>query len=128
MSASAHFMPITPRHQRLLAALDAQRKVDHLGGIGWKALIDDDEAFDAEMLFLPLLMRGLIEDLSKTDLGPAGGRLFVRITPLGRVCSAFGVMLRDPRITTEAEMKKYAEELPPPTIGPDPNEEKEAIA
>ena len=86
--ASAHFTcSITPRHQRL-AALDAQRKVDHLGGIGWKALIDDDEAFDAEMLFLLALMRGLIEDLSKTDLGPAGGRLFVRITPLGRVCSA----------------------------------------
>jgi len=105
MSASEHFMPIIPRHKRLLEDLRAQKARDFLGGIGWGALKDEDEPFTYEELFTPLMQRGLIEDLSATELG-AGGKYFVRITALGERCLSLGVMLKYPRHTTEQEIQK----------------------
>jgi hypothetical protein len=104
--SSQNFMPIMPRHQRILGALEMRRHVDMFGGIGWKGLLDDEEVFDFDVLFQPLIDRGLIEDLSDTEMGPAG-RYFVRITPLGRICNGIGLMLRAPRVTSEAELHKF---------------------
>jgi hypothetical protein len=101
----------------VLQVLAAQRKKDHLGGIGWGALRDEEEPFTYEQIINPLLERGLIEDLTATDLGSAG-KYFVRITPLGIVCLGLGVMLRDPRRVTDAELKALS--VPPP---PSPGEE-----
>jgi hypothetical protein len=118
MSVSEHFIVIMPRHQRILGALELQRAVDCYGGIGWKGLLDEDEVLDFDVLFKPLVERGLVEDLGATELGP-GGRYFVRITALGRICNAIGMMLREPRITTEAELRKYGV-LPSPPALPQP--------
>lgn len=101
---------IIPRHLRILGALIERRRIDQFGCIGWKGLLDDPETFTTNQIFTPLLERGLIEDMTET-MG-AGGKYFVRITPLGQFCYGIGYMLRDARATTEAEIQKYI--LPPP--------------
>jgi hypothetical protein len=137
-------MEIPPRHRRALEMLREQKTRDSLGGIGKGALRDEDEPFTLEQIADPLLQRGLIEDLTWTDLG-AGGKYFVRITPLGEACLGLGYMLRETRKATLAECKGIAEQAAittpePMTLGPppdasmrvrilaDPNDEKEAIA
>jgi hypothetical protein len=104
-------MHIIPRHLRVLQELAAQKKKDQLGGIGWGALRDEDDPLTYQQLFIPLIERGLIEDLTGTELGTAG-KYFVRLTPLGSVCLSMGVMLRAPRPADAAELK--ALHLPPP--------------
>lgn len=111
MSHSERFMPIIPRHLRILGTLIARRKIDQFGGIGWRGLLDEPETFTMDELFKPLLERGLIEDLSRTEMGN-GGAYFVRITPLGQFCYGLGYMLRDARVATELELNKYI--APPP--------------
>lgn len=106
-----HFMLIIPRHRQALQLLMDQRKKDAFGGIGVGALREEDDVFTLGQIVNPLMDRGLIEDLSRTELG-AGGKYFVRLTPLGAYCLGMGYMLRVPRKSTEAEMKKYAGELP----------------
>jgi hypothetical protein len=106
LSLSEHFMPIIPRHIRLLERLHDQLKADQYGGIGWRGLMDENEPFTIDQLFKPLMERGMVEDLSKTDLGKAGV-YFVRITPLGLKCLHLGVMLKEQRVTTEQEIAKY---------------------
>lgn len=126
--SNVHFMPIPPRHRRALEMLLVQRHHDAFGGIGIGAMRDDDEPFTLEQIVEPLMVRGLIEDLTWTDLRE-DGKYFVRLTKLGEFCLGVGYMLREPRLTSEAEMRKYAAELPPPSSNPyDPNDEKEAIA
>jgi hypothetical protein len=105
----SHFMLMTPRHKQALALLVEQKKRDHLGGIGVGALREEDEAYTLAQIVEPLAVRGLIEDLTKTPLGP-GGKYFVRITPLGEYCLNVGHMMREARPSTIAEMKKYASE------------------
>jgi hypothetical protein len=124
--AAELFMPISPRHRRALEMLVEQKKRDSLGGIGIAALHDEDDVFTLEQITEPLMERGLIEDLTWTDL-EAAGKYFVRITPLGDVCLAFGQMLREPRIVSDKAMKMLLQ--PPASANPhDPNEEREAIA
>lgn len=97
---------------RILARLIEQAKADMFGSIGWKALIEDEDDWTMDELFLPLLQRGLIEDLTAVpDLGPKGGKYFVRITPLGGLCYSLGFMLKDRHKGTEKEIQKYADEL-----------------
>lgn len=108
------FMVIPPRHQRaleLLAVIARQPSRDILGAIGVAALRDEDEPFTLEQIVQPLWERGLIEDLTETELG-SGGRYFVRITTLGVVCLGLGMMLRDPRKVTEAEIQGLQLEMP----------------
>jgi hypothetical protein len=102
---SEQFIHIMPRHQRLLAALFEQRKYDPFGGIGWRALMDEDEQFTPEQLFGPLLERGLIEDLTEAHK-MASGKYFVHITALGIACMNFGQMLREPRRPDSHELKQ----------------------
>ena len=104
--AMALFMPIIPRHHRLLTRLVEQKKVDRLGCIGWRGLMDEEESFTVDQLFLPLAERGLIENLSQTELGNAGVH-FVRITPMGEHCLGLGYMLRDPREMTGYELTQF---------------------
>ena len=141
MAASDYFMPIPPRYRRALEMLVEQKKHDALGGIGVAALRDEDEPFSLEQIIQPLWDRGLIEDLTSTDLGSAG-KYFVRITRLGELCLGLGYMLRAARNSSEAEIakltaadageqSKVAETLniAKPSNNPyDPNEEREAIA
>ena len=103
---------IIPRHLRILGRLVDQRRVDRYGCIGWRGLLDDPEAFTMDQLFKPLMERGLIEDLSQTELGK-GGTHFVRITPLGAFCYGIGYMLKDARPTTELEIRKYISDVAP---------------
>ena len=137
MTVRAQFIEILPRHRRALEmlasiALDAKR--DILGCIGFLALRDEGDQFTLEQIAEPLLVRGLIEDLSGTEMGDSG-KYFVRITPLGAFCLGVGLMLRDSRKSTVAEMKKYLTPeagdvaIPRPAFeNPhDPNEEQEAI-
>ena len=111
---------IIPRHLRILGALIERRKVDMFGCIGWRGLLDDPESFTMEQIFRPLVERGLIEDMSNTEMGGAGS-YFVRITPLGQFCYGIGYMIKDARVTTELEIQKYIsgtptrfEEIEPP--------------
>jgi hypothetical protein len=114
-----------------------QRKHDGLGSIGKGALRDEDEPFTLEQIVDPLFERGLIEDLTWTDLGE-GGKYFVRLTKLGEACLGMGIMLREVRKTTYNEWKTLTTgaatitTLPPGAAERlakhDPNEEKEAIA
>jgi hypothetical protein len=106
-------MVIIPRHLRVLQELAAQKKKDLLGGMGWGALKDEAEPFSDDMLFGPLLERGLIEDLTATELGK-GGNFFVRITPLGMLCMGLGLMLQESRKPTDAELKALRLPAPPP--------------
>jgi hypothetical protein len=106
VSVSEHFVPIIPRHRRLLEKLREQLKVDEYGGMGWRGLMDEDEEFTIDQLFKPLMERGMVEDLSHTALGNAG-IYFVRITRTGLKCLSLGVMPKDPRPTTELEIDKY---------------------
>jgi hypothetical protein len=132
-----NFMPIPPRHQRALEMLRAQRLRDNLGAIGKGAMRDDDDVLTLEQIVDPLWERGLIEDLTWTDLKESG-KYFLRLTQLGDICLSLGYMLRDPRKVTLAEMKFLAGQettittLPPGTAERlakyDANEEKEAIA
>jgi hypothetical protein len=142
MPVSDRFMPIPPRHQRALELLREQRKHDGLGCIGTGALRDDDDdPFTIEQIAGPLFERGLIEDLTWTDLGE-GGKYFVRITNAGLVCLGLGYMLREPRKVSEAELKRLgaADQKEQEQVAADlsfakkstnphdPNEEREAIA
>jgi hypothetical protein len=143
MATRAQFMEIIPRHRRaleFLAALALQPGRDPLGCIGVAALRDEDEPFTLEQIVNPLFDRGLIEDLTATELG-RGGKYFVRITKLGAFCLGLGIMLRDARKSSELEIKKLLQppaEMPePPTVDMrvrildnphDPNDEHEAIA
>ena len=113
MSVMDQFMQITPRHQLALEVLREHKKRDYLGGIGWAALRDEDEPFSLEQIVVPLLERGLVEDLTRTELGVNAGKLFCRITPLGVYCLGVGYMLKEPRIITEASMKATARSEPP---------------
>jgi hypothetical protein len=132
---SAKFIVIPPRHRRALEMLREQKQRDHLGGIGKGALRDEDEPFTLEQIADPLMNRGLIEDLTWTDL-KEGGKYFVRITPLGEACLGLGYMLRETRKPTLAECKGIAEQAQITTPSPaserlakhDASEEKEAIA
>jgi hypothetical protein len=114
MSLAEFFMPIIPRHRRLLERLAEQLKKDRYGAIGWRGLMDEDEPFTVDQLFKPLQERGLVEDLTATDLGKAGV-YFVHITPLGLRCLGMGLMLKEPRIVSEKEMNKYIS-APPATV------------
>jgi hypothetical protein len=105
MTVSEQFIAIMPRHQRLLADLYVQRKYDLFGGIGWRALMDEEEQFTPEQLFSPLLERGLIEDLTEVHKMETG-KYFVHITALGIACMNFGKMLREPRKPDNHEMKQ----------------------
>jgi hypothetical protein len=132
-----NFMVIPPRYQRALEMLRAQRLRDNLGAIGKGAMRDEDDVLTLEQIVDPLWERGLIEDLTWTDL-KEGGKYFVRLTQLGDICLSLGYMLREPRKVTLAEMKFLAGQetrittLPPGTSERlakyDANEEKEAIA
>jgi hypothetical protein len=134
---SAKFMVIPPRHQRALEMLRAQRLRDPLGAIGKGAMRDEDEPFTLEQIVKPLFERGLIEDLTWTDLHEAG-KYFVRLTQLGDICLSLGYMLRETRKPTLAEWKGLMTEQAPITTLPpgtaerlaqhDANQEKEAIA
>lgn len=137
MTVRAKFVEILPRHRRALEmlasiALDAKR--DIFGCIGFPALRDEDDVFTLEQIVDPLLVRGLIEDLTGTEMGDSG-KYFVRITPLGAFCLGVGLMLRDARKSTPEEMKKYLTPIegdvaiPRPAFNNphDPNEEREAI-
>jgi hypothetical protein len=134
---SAKFMVIPPRYQRALEMLRAQRLRDPLGAIGKGAMRDEDEPFTLEQIVKPLFERGLIEDLTWTDLHEAG-KYFVRLTQLGDICLSLGYMLRESRQVTLAEMRFLAGQektittLPPGTTERlaqhDANQEKEAIA
>lgn len=106
-------IPIIPRHLRILAELIERRKVDQYGCIGWRGLMDNPEVFTMDQLFTPLLKRGLIEDLSKTPMGN-GGAYFVRITPLGQFCYGIGYMIKEPRESTELEIRKYIADVAVP--------------
>ena len=113
-SVKERFMVIPPRHHRaleLLAVIAKQPSRDILGAIGVGALHDEDEPFTLEQIVKPLFERGLIEDLTETELG-AGGKYFVRITALGVVCLGLGMMLRDGRKATEAEIRGLQLETP----------------
>jgi hypothetical protein len=103
---------IIPRHLRILGALIERRKVDMFGCIGWKGLLDDPESFTMDQIFRPLVERGLIEDMSSTEMGNAGS-YFVRITPLGQFCYCIGYMLKEPRVASELEIKKYISDVAP---------------
>jgi hypothetical protein len=92
MAVLEHFLEIIPRHRRALEQLREQKKRDALGGIGWAALRDEEDTFTLEQICAPLLERGLL-------------------------CLGMGYMLKVPRVTTEAEIKKYIEELPKPADG-----------
>jgi hypothetical protein len=133
---SAKFMVIPPRYQRALEMLRAQRLRDPLGAIGRGAMRDEDEPFTLEQIVDPLWERGLIEDLTWTDLHE-GGKYFVRLTQLGDICLSLGYMLREPRKVTLGEMRFLAGQETITTLKPgtaerlakhDANEEKEAIA
>jgi hypothetical protein len=116
MNTREQFMVIMPRHLRILTELTAvkttaQKMGDTLDAIGWGALRDEDDPLSYDQLFGPLLNRGLIEDLTATELG-SGGKYFVRITPLGIVCMNLGLMLRDERKLTLEELKVISQPAP----------------
>lgn len=97
------FLVIPPRHLRALEFLMQQKKRDALGGIGIGAMREEDEPFALEQIIDPLWDRGLIEDLTDTELG-AAGKHFIRITLLGEVCLGMGFMLREPRRMDDTEL------------------------
>lgn len=118
------FMAIPPRHQRaleMLAVISRQPR-DIYGAIGVAALRDEDEPFTLEQIVSPLMERGLIEDLSQTELGK-GGKYFVRITRLGEICLSLGYMLREPRKVADPELKTLSDGLPR-EAEPNPGEEE----
>ena len=101
------YMPIPPRHARALGMLIEQWKRDRLGAIGMGALREDDDTLTLEQIVQPLWDRGLIEDLTATEMGQPG-KYFVRITPLGKVCFDVGHMPRDPRKPSDDELKSLS--------------------
>jgi hypothetical protein len=104
MSVVDLFVPIIPRHIRLLERLVEQKKIDKFGCIGWRGLMDENESFTIDQLFKPLTDRGLVEDLRNSELG-APGIYFVHITPLGEHCLGLGYMLKAARIMSDNERK-----------------------
>lgn len=117
-SVKDRFMLIPPRHKRaleMLAIIARQPNRDIHGAIGVAALRDEDEPFTLEQIVQPLWDRGLIEDLTETELG-SGGKYFVRITKLGEMCLSMGYMPREPRKTTDGEMKGLKGEVEHPAI------------
>lgn len=132
---STKFMVIPPRHQRALEMLVDQKHRDRFGGIGVGAMREEDDVLTLEQIVEPLAARGLVEDLTQTEMGESG-RFFVRITRLGELCLSLGGMLREQRKMTEDE-RRWITPLMNPTektvghlriISGDPSEEKEAIA
>ena len=130
------FIPIIPRHQRLLTRLIEQFKIDPYGSIGWKGLLDEDEPFTVDQLFKPLVDRGLVEDLTR-EMGRSG-IYFVHITKAGIICHGMGMMLKEPRHLKPHEVRENGKAIaalakPPKTESAsganpyDPNEEREAI-
>jgi hypothetical protein len=112
--AKTRFMQIPPRHQRtleMLAVIAKQPHRDIHGAVGIAALRDEDEPFTLEQIVDPLMERGLIENLSETELG-TGGRYFVRITRFGEMCLGLGYMLRESRKPTQVEIKTLSDGLP----------------
>jgi hypothetical protein len=127
-TVSEKFMAIPPRHRRALEMLVEQKQRDRLGALGRGALREEDEGFTLEQIVEPLWERGLIEDLTGTELGD-GGKYFLRITPLGQMCLGMGVMLRETRKPSAPEQQLLTAEMRRHDNNPyDPNEEKEAIA
>ena len=131
---STLFVVIPPRHLRALKMLVEQKGRDRFGGIGIGALRDEDEPFTLEHITDPLFSRGLIEDLTGTEM-ESSGKYFVRITRLGEVCLGLGIMLRESRKTTDVEMRILGGDLSPLAATAakrlaqlDASEEKEAIA
>ena len=127
---SSRFMVIPPRHVRALQMLVSQRDRDQFGGIGVGALLEDDDVLTIEQIVQPLWERGLVEDLTHTEMGEPG-RYFIRITRLGQQCLALGAMLREQRKMTDDERTWFQPVLSEPKTlrtRHDPNEEKEAIA
>lgn len=95
MSLPAGYARLIPIHQKILDRLIAQAKVDTYGAIGWGgplAEMDMQRPSDQERgaIYQPLLDRGLVCDC--TDQVGTTGRFFVRITALGTVCAALGIM------------------------------------
>lgn len=114
MERTQHFVKIDARLMRLLARLIEQKKADLFGGIGWRGLLEENEERPMDCLFLPLLKRGLIEDLTALpDFGPRAGQYFVRITPVGEKCHETGWMPIAEHKTTLREIDKFATELTP---------------
>jgi hypothetical protein len=129
---SAKFMAIPLRHRRALEMLVEQKRRDRFGGIGIGALRDEDDVLTLEQIMQPLWERGLIEDLTQTEMGNSG-KYFARITRLGEICLQVGFMLRDVRSVTEAEMKLLEGDVPASAAAKrlaqhDASEEQEAIA
>jgi hypothetical protein len=119
MSVAERFQPIIPLQQKILDRLIAQRRVDPLGAIGWKGPLEDlGTTLPVEMLYEPLLVRGMVEDCTNTELGP-GGRFFVRVTDLGVKCAAFGLMMRAPIAASSYDLvaaEQMAKEKGAPTL------------
>lgn len=111
MTLREKFMVIIPPHRRVLERLLAQKLVDALGMLGKAAVRGDNDVLTLAELTQPLLDRGMIEDLTKTEMG-ASGRLFLRITRIGELCLDMGVMLRDARCFTIEELSGLAEKAP----------------
>lgn len=121
MAMTEHFVEILPRHQRLLERLIEQKKVDMLGAIGWRGLLEGDDDWTMDELFQPLIERGLVEDLTANpDFGAKGGQYFVRITALGNMCASFGWMPKVRHKTSTGEFLKFSGELPRPDTSNDP--------
>ena len=107
--AAADWMPIPQRHGMLLARLRDQRKKDHIGGIGWRALFEEHEILTMEQLFEPLLGRAMVENCEAAH-GHSSGKYFVRATDFGLRCLLLGYMPRGRVQATEAQA--WAEEIP----------------
>ncbi len=94
MLQRSDFIAIMPRHARLLEFLRQRLTVDGVGGIGWGACREVGESFTDEMLFSPLVERGLIRDCT-LEMGERGGPHFVKVTPFGLRCMDFGLLPRE---------------------------------
>lgn len=90
MLQRSEFMPIIPRHLRLLEFLRQRLTVDFVGGVGWGGCRDQHEALNDEQLFSPLIIRGMVRDCT-LELGVMG-RHFVKVTAFGLACLSYGLM------------------------------------
>jgi hypothetical protein len=89
-----HGLMAIPRpHLLILERLRAQRAADRHGLIGWMGAVPEElKGLDANLLFVPLLQRGLIEDGSAVYGDAKAGGHFVRITAVGQQCYVYGYM------------------------------------